>query len=231
MTGDCEAAAPPTPQPIRVHVVKTGTGSGTVTSFPSGINCGSICQKYMANGQKRLDAVPAAGSTFAGWVVRQYGYAPDPEDVEPPITVCTTSTARSCTFTLTGINEYRATAKFNLTKPPVPNTVLLSKPPKTTKSKSATFYWGSKLQSQPREESLQVAVQVRQGEELDDLQAGQAVHEAQAGHAHVPRPRRQHERLGRLAGGLLLEGQEVGSPVGCSFGSRIRAPEAARNPA
>ena len=45
-----------------------GTGSGTVTSSPSGINCGSTCTANYASGTSvTLTAAPASGSTFAGW--------------------------------------------------------------------------------------------------------------------------------------------------------------------
>jgi len=49
-------------------VSKSGTGSGTVTSSPSGINCGSDCSHSYNNGTSvTLTASPASGSTFAGW--------------------------------------------------------------------------------------------------------------------------------------------------------------------
>jgi len=49
-------------------VSKTGTGSGTVTSSPAGINCGADCtEAYNANTIVTLTAAPLAGSTFAGW--------------------------------------------------------------------------------------------------------------------------------------------------------------------
>jgi hypothetical protein len=49
-------------------VVKTGTGSGSVTSSPSGINCGSDCfQRYAAGEEVELTATPDSGSTFSGW--------------------------------------------------------------------------------------------------------------------------------------------------------------------
>ena len=49
-------------------VNKTGTGSGTVTSNPSGINCGEDCNEVYDQGTNvTLTAVPAAGSTFTGW--------------------------------------------------------------------------------------------------------------------------------------------------------------------
>jgi len=49
-------------------VTKAGTGSGTVTSSPSGINCGSTCSASFTSGATvTLTAVAAGGSTFAGW--------------------------------------------------------------------------------------------------------------------------------------------------------------------
>jgi hypothetical protein len=43
-------------------------GSGTVTSTPSGINCGATCSANFSSGtQVTLNATPAAGWTFAGW--------------------------------------------------------------------------------------------------------------------------------------------------------------------
>ena len=49
-------------------VSKSGTGSGTVTSSPAGIDCGSTCSAQFADGvQVTLTATAAAGSVFAGW--------------------------------------------------------------------------------------------------------------------------------------------------------------------
>jgi hypothetical protein len=49
-------------------VSKTGTGSGTVTSNPAGINCGLDCSEtYAYNTAITLTAIPNTGSTFTGW--------------------------------------------------------------------------------------------------------------------------------------------------------------------
>lgn len=49
-------------------VTKSGTGTGTVTSSPSGIDCGSTCSSSYSSGtQVTLSASPASGSTFGGW--------------------------------------------------------------------------------------------------------------------------------------------------------------------
>lgn len=51
-----------------LSVSKTGNGSGTVTSSPSGIDCGSQCSSAFETGaQVTLTAVAAPGSTFIGW--------------------------------------------------------------------------------------------------------------------------------------------------------------------
>jgi hypothetical protein len=56
------------PNPFTLVVAKVGTGSGTVTSSPAGIDCGTTCStSYTANTVVNLTASPAAGSIFAGW--------------------------------------------------------------------------------------------------------------------------------------------------------------------
>ncbi len=52
--------------PLTVAV--TGSGSGSVSSAPAGINCGSACAARFAEGSTvTLNAAAAAGSKFAGW--------------------------------------------------------------------------------------------------------------------------------------------------------------------
>jgi hypothetical protein len=49
-------------------VAKAGSGAGTVTSSPTGVNCGSTCSASYASGTSvTLTAAPASGSTFSGW--------------------------------------------------------------------------------------------------------------------------------------------------------------------
>ncbi len=49
-------------------VTRAGTGSGTVTSSPSGISCGSTCSALFSTGASvTLTAAAATGSTFTGW--------------------------------------------------------------------------------------------------------------------------------------------------------------------
>jgi hypothetical protein len=49
-------------------VTRAGTGTGTVTSNPAGINCGTACTANFTSGTSvTLTAVAASGSAFAGW--------------------------------------------------------------------------------------------------------------------------------------------------------------------
>ena len=49
-------------------VNRSGTGTGSVTSVPTGIDCGATCSKaYAANTSVTLTPVAASGSRFTGW--------------------------------------------------------------------------------------------------------------------------------------------------------------------
>jgi hypothetical protein len=49
-------------------VIKSGTGTGTVTSNPAGIDCGPTCSYQFASGTNViLIATPDSGSVFGGW--------------------------------------------------------------------------------------------------------------------------------------------------------------------
>ena len=64
-TGPCGYDACP---PQTLTVSKNGTGTGTVTSSPAGINCGATCSHDFA-GDTLVTLTPTAdaGSQFAGW--------------------------------------------------------------------------------------------------------------------------------------------------------------------
>ena len=56
-----------------------GGGSGTVTSSPVGINCGTDCSESYAFGTVvTLTALPAVGSRFVGWTGGRGGGVPEP---------------------------------------------------------------------------------------------------------------------------------------------------------
>ncbi|MCA0353706.1 MAG: hypothetical protein LCH85_17065 [Chloroflexi bacterium] len=49
-------------------VNRAGTGSGTISSEPTGINCGDVCSAYFAESSViTLTATPASNSVFSGW--------------------------------------------------------------------------------------------------------------------------------------------------------------------
>lgn len=51
-----------------LNVTKSGSGTGTVTSSPSGINCGSTCSAQFNSGTTvTLTALASSGSSFTGW--------------------------------------------------------------------------------------------------------------------------------------------------------------------
>jgi phospholipase C len=63
-TATFSAQAPPTTLSVSLQ----GTGTGTVTSSPTGINCGTTCSASFPTGSMvTLTATPAAGATFTGW--------------------------------------------------------------------------------------------------------------------------------------------------------------------
>jgi hypothetical protein len=75
-TGSCEVTmdqaqsvtATFTIQTFTLSTILSGTGTGTVTSSPAGIDCGVTCSASFDGGTMvTLTAAPAAGSTFDGW--------------------------------------------------------------------------------------------------------------------------------------------------------------------
>ncbi len=84
---------------LTLTVNKAGTGTGTVTSNPAGINCGTDCmENYIANTVVNLIANPDANSLFTGW-------SGDPDCSDGQVTM---NVAKTCTAT------------FDLKPPPKP---------------------------------------------------------------------------------------------------------------
>ena len=91
----CVGVLPAVAQTLSVS--KSGNGSGTVTSSPAGISCGSTCSHaYPAGTTVTLTAVPAAGSNFAGWSGACTGIA---------ACTVTMSLARSVVATFAGLSQ------------------------------------------------------------------------------------------------------------------------------
>jgi hypothetical protein len=78
-----------------LHVLKAGTGAGTVTSADPGINCGATCNATFTDGTNEvLTATPATGSRFAAW------------------TGCDNPSGATCTMSMTA--DKTVTATFNV---------------------------------------------------------------------------------------------------------------------
>jgi len=88
-----------------VTVGKAGTGSGTITSTPSGIDCGTTCPAtYSAGTAVTLAAIAATGSNFTGWSGNCAGTASCTLASNGAITVTanfSTVTVSPVTYTLT----------------------------------------------------------------------------------------------------------------------------------
>ncbi len=66
-SGNRSVTASFTENPI-LTVTKSGTGDGTVTGSPAGIDCGSTCSAAYTQGTSvKLTAKAVSGSTFSGW--------------------------------------------------------------------------------------------------------------------------------------------------------------------
>ncbi|MGD0404538.1 MAG: YncE family protein [Candidatus Acidiferrales bacterium] len=87
--------------PSQVTVIPAGTGSGTVTSSPTGILCPSTCVAPFDGVMVTLTATPNAGSAFTGWSVVG-GSCPG----TGTCTVNTASAFQSVTATFTLLTSY-----------------------------------------------------------------------------------------------------------------------------
>jgi hypothetical protein len=68
LSNEVSKTMPPSGQQYSLTMNKSGTGSGTVTSSPAGINCGTSCAaSYDAGTIVTLTATPTNGSTFTSW--------------------------------------------------------------------------------------------------------------------------------------------------------------------
>jgi thermitase len=92
-------------QTYTLTVTKSGNGSGTVTSNPVGINCGSDCSEAYTSGTVvSIMASPSSGSTFSGW----------------------SGNADCSDGTVTMNANKNCTATFNLISPPPPPSYTLT---------------------------------------------------------------------------------------------------------
>lgn len=82
---------------VSMLISRAGTGEGSVTSAPLGIDCGATCSAVFEPGQEiMLTAAPALGSTFMGW------------------TGDCTGTGLTCTLTMSAARSVTATFNANV---------------------------------------------------------------------------------------------------------------------
>jgi hypothetical protein len=145
-TNDCDDAPdpvdppPPPPPPDdteyqTIRVQKDGTGTGTVTSSPSGINCGSTCsQTSESRSRWDLTASPSSGSTFTRWSIGQYTYGGPPcityggknNSCTQWTQIPTCGTVSQCRVDVPADSTSTVTATFTSTAPPPPSSPTLS---------------------------------------------------------------------------------------------------------
>jgi hypothetical protein len=102
-TINCIAVATTATTQFTVTVQEVGTGAGTVTSSPAGINCPETCSASFASGTPiTLTATASAGSTFTGWTDDTCeGTGTCTFTVSGPVTLLPQFTASSFTLTVT----------------------------------------------------------------------------------------------------------------------------------
>ena len=85
-----------------LSVIRSGTGSGRVTSKPAGISCGTSCSFVYAHGTTvTLTATSSATSTFIGWSGGGCsGTGPCTVPVNDAVTVTATFNAKPCTYAI-----------------------------------------------------------------------------------------------------------------------------------
>src|SRR5437773_4960150 len=102
MTAAKSVTATFTAQRFTLTVNRAGTGSGTATSSPPGINCGATCSAAYDSGTVvTRAATPAAGSTFSIW------------------SRCNTVSCTICTLTMTAAKSVTATFNVAVVSAPV----------------------------------------------------------------------------------------------------------------
>ena len=100
ITGACTVSAAFALNSYALTISKAGAGSGTVTSAPSGINCGATCNaSYNYNTSVTLTALASGGSAFSGW-------SGDADCTDGSVTV---NSAKACTATFTALPDLTIT--------------------------------------------------------------------------------------------------------------------------
>jgi uncharacterized repeat protein (TIGR02543 family) len=107
------------PQGTSQHTLTvTRVGSGTVTSTPAGISCGSACShSYTGGTAVALTATPAAGYTFAGWSGACGGTGACNVTMNSDLSVTATFKPTNPTISGTTLDHKHGSAKFTFSDP------------------------------------------------------------------------------------------------------------------
>jgi len=96
-TGNIATPLPPT----TLTLAKSGSGTGSVTSSPPGIDCGATCSAGFEKSMRvTLTPTPESGSVFIGWTGGCKGSATCSVTMSMDITVGAVFEPSSCTYTL-----------------------------------------------------------------------------------------------------------------------------------
>lgn len=124
----------PTPTQYSLSVTKDGTGGGTVTSNPAGIDCGATCSAdYDESTAVTLTATENASSTFTGWNGGGCGGTGTCQ------VTMTSAVAVTATFTL---NSYTVSGEILLSGSPL-ESVVLSGLPGSPATNASGLYTGT----------------------------------------------------------------------------------------
>ncbi|NPV82539.1 MAG: hypothetical protein HPY46_03005 [Candidatus Aminicenantes bacterium] len=107
---------------FNLTISKAGTGTGTVTSSPAGVDCGLDCSEaYSASTSVQLTAAWAPGSMFAGWS----GDVPAGHESDNPVTITMDGNKNlTATFNLAPVLVITTVAVFDGIKNTAYNTTL-----------------------------------------------------------------------------------------------------------
>lgn len=134
-TGVDAALVPAAARLDTVSIARLGSGSGTITSAPAGIDCGSTCTAGLETRKTvTLHAEPASGSTFTGWTGACSGTGACQIRLTGPVSVSATFESNGESGTGTGGGSGSGSGEGGTGGSTTPPTPVTSPEPKPTTS-------------------------------------------------------------------------------------------------
>lgn len=187
---------------------KAGTGSGTVTSSPAGIDCGATCAAEYEEGEEvALTAIAASGSTFSGW---SGGGCSGTGTCEVTITADTAVTA---TFTANPTPPAPTCATDPSLCPPPPPAEGKVKAAATAKVSSGKAQVKLTCTGGPCKGTLKLTAKVKRGGKAKRLQIGKASFSIAEGTAKTLKVKLSGPAKQELAKGKALKAKTGGTAV------------------